>query len=549
MSKRRLSATAVHTNDWMRYRAYPRFRPEYDGFYLRLSNEVFAELNHPDRFFRNMLRREQVVDLAVVLVSWFEDYANEIGLWDTYVRKNKELYGYRLPFFRSDDAVPDEMHPADIAYLCWHYCCKAAEKFIGPDSPGLLEIARALLALFEEALDEAPGTDHYDEFLRFGEDIPFFELKTKLYWIALQSYLNGPEFQRMLQEAIREFAEEQPEFLGSVSDPGKILYAMQDDYLYKKSSSFLAFTAPEWLAEVARCPDSLRDDIRRLFRRVPGEFVYESAGDRYYRFRHTYTKRLFEVRRESVELKGVREGELVVTTLVNWRGEWWVSGILSGAGDTQKARSKQKDFDPSTISFYAWDDDKQQLMREMCDEMEAAHLGYFGDALTFFGSEKEMRAALEDWQKYYAGQKKGSKAEGSLGARLMSAFKSGGGQTTRAGSVLRSPAELPKNKGIAVYYEPGKGVLMSPLVAWIAQCLEQPELGDDEAQPLFFEFFSQCSPDLARYLVERFSAHNLRFPTQTKVPLMPHFEFLLRYYNPGAFREITPNNTLLAEEE
>lgn len=549
MSKRRISAAAVHTDDWMKYRAYARFQPAYDGFYLRLANDVFAELNHPGRFFRNILRREQVVDLAVVLVSWFEDYANEIGLWDTFIRKNRELYGYRLPFFQSDDAGPDEMHPADIAYLNWHYCCKASETFIAPDSPGLMEIAEVLLELFEEALDDAPGTDAYDDFLRFGEDIPFFELKNKLNWMAFHNYLIGPEFHRMLQDALVEFAEESQGVLERLGDLGKITYALQDDFLYKKSSSFLAFTTPEWLAEVARCPDNLRDDIRRLFRRVLGEFVYESADERYYRFRHHYTKRLFEVRRDSVDLKNIPAGYLVSTTLVNWRGEWWVTGTLAGVDDTKQTRAKRKkDFDPSSVSFYAWNDEQQQLMREMCAEMEAAHLEYFGAPLVFFHREKEMQAALEDWQKYYAGKKTGGKAAGTLGSRLLSAFKGGGKQQAGAPDALLSASGLPKGKGIAVYYEPGEGVLMSPLVAWIAWCLEQPELPDNEVQPLFFEIFSQCSPALVRYLMEHFPTHNLRFPIETGTPLMQHFEFLLRFYNPGNFREILPNNTLMAEE-
>lgn len=552
MSKRRLSAFAVHTDDWMRFRAYLRFNPGYDGYYLKLANAVFGELNRPERFFRGMLRREQLVELAVVLVSWFEDYANEIGLWSAFTRKNKELYGYRLPFFNADNGDDGEMNTAGIAYLLWHYCCKATQTFIDPDSQGLAAVADTLLDLFDEALDKAPSADMYDDFLAIDAGTSFFELKSKLHWIAFRSYLHGPEFLRMLQESLLKLAQENSEVLAEIDDPGKIIYAMQDDYLYNKSSSFLAFTMPEWLAEVARCPEELRDDIRRLSRRVSGDFIYESAGGHVYRFRHTYTKRHFEVQRESVELKGILPGYLVAATLVNWRGTWHVTGTLASPGEAATVlEHRNKTFDPSSVSFYAWDEDKQQLLREVCGEMEAAHLEYFNGPLAFFHREKDLEAAMENWRKFFTGKKTGRKPARSLLSRfrLTAAVMRPPGQTAGTNAFIHSPSDLHNGKGIAIYYEPGEGVLLSPLVARLAWAMEQPALDNDAAKPLFFDIFSECSPTLARYLVEQFSARNLCFPVDTRVPLLPHFEFLLRFYNPGDFREVTPHNTLMPEED
>lgn len=340
-------------------------------YYLRLSNRVFEALNASD-FLRGIIAREHTVELAVELASWFEDYANEIGLWATFVRKNKELHGYELPFYNLDDYDPDDMNPEDIAYLVWHFCCNATNKIFSPDNADLLKMADALLETFDEVLDEAPGTDFYDDFLHIAPDIYFFNLKSKLYWLAFQCYLTAPEMRREMDEAVRKLLEEKNDLLRAYDDPNKLIYTMQDDYLYKKCSSFLAFTMPDWLAEVARCPDdSLHDDIRKLSRRVLGEFVYEAYEGDYYKFRYLHTKRLFLVQQESVTLKGISLGELVLTSIVEWRGEWWVTGTIANLGNAEFAlKNTNKKFDPSTVSFYAWPEEQQQVLRDTASNME-----------------------------------------------------------------------------------------------------------------------------------------------------------------------------------
>lgn len=530
MSKRRLSTFAVGTADWMQYRPYPRFAPEYDGFYLRLANSVFEALNAPERFFRSMLRREEMAELAVVLVSWFEDYANEIGLWQAFVRKNKELYGYELPFFKFGDYDPEDMNPADIAYLAWHYCCKTAHKLIGPDSPGLPEIAYELLEIFDAALEVAPGTDFYDQYLDIPDDIYFFKLKSKLYWMAFQNYLTGPEFHRDMSKQVEQLSERDSALLAGFEDPGKLIYTMQDDYLYKKNTSWAALNTPAWLAETARCSQGLRDDIRGLHRRIVGEFVYEGDEGPHYLFRHIYTKRLFQVQQESVTMKGIKAGELVFTTIVEWRGSWWVTGTLASFGDAATAnRNTKKPYDPALVPFYAWTEREQQEIRDIAADLEAAYLRFFGDRLVFFKTEGDLRAALEQSNDFYNRIKAGDKTVAAQppGTRLAVA-----------------PGDLPRGMGWVAFFEPGEGVAVSPLVSRIVHLLTRPDAGDEDMAALFFASLQNCSPALIRYLTDKYGTHNLRFPVKTDTPLLPYLDFLMRFYNPGAFDEVLPQNKI-----
>jgi hypothetical protein len=114
MSKHRISTFAVDTKDWMEYRPYEHFSTQYDGYYLKLANRVFDSLNSPQIFLREFLHREELVELSVILSSWFEDYANEIGLWATFTRKNKDLHGFFLPFYALQDYDPEAINVEDI---------------------------------------------------------------------------------------------------------------------------------------------------------------------------------------------------------------------------------------------------------------------------------------------------------------------------------------------------------------------------------------------------------------------------------------------------
>ncbi len=503
MSKHRLSAFAVGTADWMKYRPYEQFS-NYDGFHLRLANRVFEELNHPDRFVRAMLPREQSVELAVVLTSWFEDYANEIGLWSAFVRKNKDLYRYWLPFFQLDGYSPDALNPEHIAYLAWHYCSKASRKFIAPDSPGLMHLGQVLAGMFDHALDDAPGTDFYEKYLTLADEVYFFDLKDKLQWMAFKNYLTGPEFMRNMIEDVENFFTKNPAVTASFSDPGKIIYMMQDDDLYIKNSSFLALTTPEWLTEVVRASDGVKEDILKLSQRVGGEFIYEDSDERHYRFQALYTRRLFEVRKESVSIKGIYPGELVLTTLVNWRGAWWVTGILTDSGDAESARKKApKDLSPNSISFYAWSEEQQQILREGATDAEAAYL-----------------------------------ARTQLDPALKAKYKQQSHQIFQ---------EMNWQRSVGAFFEPGAGMVISPVLAQIAYFLEQPEISPEQSAQLFFNLFNSCSPAMVHYLLEKHSSHNLRMPVKTHLSVEPYLEFLMRFYNPGALQETQPNNSLLSE--
>ena len=387
--------------DWLKYRPYQQFS-SYDRHYVKLAQSVFAHLNHPKQEFRDLFHRDDLIKIAVILTCYYEDYINEIGIWQAFIQKNQELYGYFLPFYDLEAYEADSLNPQDFAYLIWHQLGKLTGKTLNPYGEPILAAANFCYDFFEEKIEESPTTDFYDEWLDISEDIYFFNLKERLIWMAFENYLVGPEFIELLSESLEELFEEPPAWVERMS-PEMIIYGIREDYLYKKSSSFCALSIPEWLAEVARCSEELKADIRLLFKRVQGNFVYKGIDAHFYHFEFLVSGRSFAINRQSVDIDTSRlipEASIALFGIVNWRGEWWLTGSYmdweSDKTDLDKAR-----VDLQFSNFYAWTEKQQQQLQEMTEDMEEAFLSYFGKRLVFFPNQQAMAKAIQDHNSWW----------------------------------------------------------------------------------------------------------------------------------------------------
>lgn len=540
MRKRSLSAQALSTQDWMKYRPYERFSG-YDGYYLRQANAIFNLLNHPSEGFRKYFQRNHLMEMATLITCHFEDFISNVGLWKALTRKNRELYGYAIPFYEPEDYDPEYLNPHDFAYLIWHQLSKMAKKTLDPYSPGLRHLAYQCYEHFEQRIDEAPVTDFYEKWLKIGPDTPFFDLKHRLKWMAFENYLLGPEFGSGMIAELDEMAAKHARMFREM-DPGKMAYGMEDEYLYKKSASWCAMTAPDWLAGVARCPEEFKANIRRLFQRVSGTFLYEGCDDRYYHFRFIRSNRLFHIRRESVtlETESMKPGiEAGLFSIVNWCGDWWLSGTYMSWELSAKEIDKMR-YDPKGVNFYGWTEAEQQQIRSQSAEMESAFIEYFGDRLVIFPDQKAMTAALEAEQAWWNEKKAQKNAPATAKSKQAKQIAS---QYTGFKNL-----NFGDRNSVAAFFVPGEGVFMSPVIPEVIRLMQADTLSQQESDQLFYALFKECDPALARLLVERYSGKNLRFPVLNDPDFVAkHFEFFLRYYNPDDFREVVPNLSLVGE--
>ena len=63
---------------------------------------------------------DEFKELAYILVSYFEDYISDIGIWKVLVKKHKTLYNTPVPIYLKNDSGYDyeSINEADI---CLYY--------------------------------------------------------------------------------------------------------------------------------------------------------------------------------------------------------------------------------------------------------------------------------------------------------------------------------------------------------------------------------------------------------------------------------------------
>jgi len=542
MSKlKRPSNSPLTTADWLVYRPYKLFQA-YDNYYLKLAGKVFEYFNDPNNHFRGIWDRDALKKLSIVLTCHFEDFANEIGLWRALTEKHQELYGYALPFYDLENYDPEYLNPQDFAYLIWHHLEKTSKKIISPYAESIALAADFCYVFFEEHIDEAPVTDFYEQFLDIDEDIPFFELKKRLKWMALQNYLLGPSYIEDMRDRLEQEVEKDSFNKQWQGDIGKLAYTLEDDYLFAKTASWGAMNTPQWLAALARCDDRLRPAIRRLNQKIFGVFVYEGSDDEYYHYKLVNTNRVFKVRRDSIDLntKKMKAGsEAGAFSIVNWCGTWWLSGTYSAwnVNATQLERMRYK---IANAPFYGWTEEQQQHLRSMADDLEQGFFEYFGDRLVLFENGKDAEIAFQAQQKWWNDKKPLDKQPSKSFDKFMKMLDKDDNK----------PSPLYDDKGqIAACYIPGGGVITSTAVPLIIELLQANSLSKDEARELFDLVFLECESYLITLLQTRYSFKNLHHPLVPDPDFMDkHLPFFLRYYSPEAFQPVKPFISLVTEE-
>ncbi len=167
-------------------------------------------------------------------------------------------------------------------------------------------------------------------------------------------------------------------------------------------------------------------------------------------------------------VKGIATGATVYTSLIDWKGSWWVTGTLASLGDATSATRKNKDtLNPGLISFYAYSAKQQQILRETAADLEAAFLEFFGSRLVFFKNQKDLQAAMQAESDYYNETKTKDRKRENPNPKVLDKF---------ARQLDLALKDVPLNKGLGIFFEPGVGTLISPMLSSMVYWLEKSQV-------------------------------------------------------------------------
>jgi hypothetical protein len=541
MKKRTITDT-ITIQDWLKSKPYKTSNDEYDLPYLKLCKGVFEILNTQKAWFDDgEVDRERRKELACMLVSYLEDFTCEIGIWRAFIERNKELHGYYLPFYDLTDYDPDYLNVEDFAYLIWHFMTKCLDTRIhAPDSPTLWNLANDVYDLLEPAIEDVFASDVYDDIFTVAEGSDFYDIKNRLDWFSTRSYLMGWELGAQMNDEIEDLLGEK----GLLNNPAMIkpmIYTLQEDYKLTKRCSFAAMNAPEWFARVARCSEAKRQEIVNLQFRHQGQYLYLKEEKNHYLFRHLTTDREYKVRKDSVSKssnKMGKEGKTVfMMTLIQWEGEWMLTGMMTGWDLMPEDIENAKNTQVSTPWIFT--DERLENMRETTDLMYKSFVEFFGSPLALFGSKKELEQGSTDFFSFY--NKKLGNNDPDL-ERRQKVYQ----ERFAITKSLNFTDDLPKGGGYGMLFVEGIGITMLTDLQDTIISLKKASLKKEEQVDLFYDLLANYEPAVAEFLLQTFGHQNFRHPDDSsKADAWRERHFYWRFYSPQEFGAKYPMMTMV----
>ncbi len=319
----------IYIEQWLDLKPYQN-QTAIDGYYLKLSNEVkHAITTNTQSLVLQMYLHPQEVDmLACFLTCYFEDLISETNLWNSFVKKHKELYSKQLPFYLLEEYYEDEINLADVSFLIWYFMNTIQEeKFIAPYNDFIIETAEKVMELFETAWEYAPENEQLKQFYQISEnETDFYEARAITDIVLFQSYLFYPDTTQKIKETELELLEN-PEVKENIQ---VFLNDNRDDHLHKVHTRLLSLKGKEWAAEIIGKQHPLKNDFLTTSERIRGYFFYKGQDENNVFIEHIASGKKFDLTKKSFEQGDTLQeiDTILFMGIVQWKSEWWFSGIF-----------------------------------------------------------------------------------------------------------------------------------------------------------------------------------------------------------------------------
>ena len=545
-----LTPNDVSVKDWLAMKPYDAPIYNYDAFYIKQCQTVYGFLVDEGAQFRDWdISNAQLKELSCQIVSYFEDFIVEIGIWQTFIETNKELYGYCLPFYDLSDYDETYINVEDIAFLIWHYVTKYSEEeyIINPDHDVIMSVSVNIFELFEDVMEEAPAIDYYDKFFTIKDDENYFVFKSKMKWFSTESYLLGVDLGKKLKVADDEATQQIKNTKSGSQYMGIVLYSIIEQYLYQKRSSLSALNAPEWFAKIAKCSDTRREEIVDLTYWIEGKFFLKERQAKHFIFEHILTKVTYKVRINSFKKNKdmlPSPTDAYVMHLIRWHEEYLFSGMMFSQQMTEMELKKYRT-EPLSASWIL-PEKSLEMMRNTTGKMQKAFLEFFKSPLAVFDNSGQLDKANKAYMDYYREKliAENNDTTSEAVSETVRKFKEilGKGETN-----LEKEMEIRGiGESLGLFFIEGVGTyICNDIKETIRDLKGQPLQGHAQAD-LFVTFINGYIPPICTYLLQTYGSKNLKFPTSyNTIDVVKHLPFYWRMNSPEEFDRVYPMMTLV----
>lgn len=266
--------------------------------------------------------------LSCFLTSYFEDLISGTNIWNAFVRAHQRLYNKQLPFYSLDEYYEEEINQQDVSFLIWYFLNSVQEeKFISPFNDFIVETAKKVIDIFDNAWENAPENAHLRKFYEIDQKQNDFYIARKLIDVVLfKTYLFYPDTLLILIEQEMEIIE------NSNEDDRINMYLNENRNrtLHKTHTRLLSLKGKDWVAEILGTNHQLYNDFLNISNKIKGFFLYKGQDTNNIFIEHVASGKKFNLTKKSFDHSETLKDldTILYIGIAMWRDEWWFSGVF-----------------------------------------------------------------------------------------------------------------------------------------------------------------------------------------------------------------------------
>ena len=341
------------------------------------------------------LDNDALDELAIALVEFAEDIHAGIGLWQALEDYQSEFFGTPLPLFLDvGEPLSGSFDPRRVRYFLYILWGQfKPDHLLAPDHRDLIKLAETVSEFLTVAFRREPRDSEVARFLntpnRRGWDV-----KRKLVWVGQHSYLFRHQCARYLEE-----------YGTGTTDIDAI-----DDFICQHCTDWCGLGVIDLLAAALDLPEPDRATLRTWYERHNAPYVVQTIVKR---GAVTETMEVINVVNDQpycirleMEKCPFVAGQIVIGSLVPWRGEWYWSGAqrMWPKAETALLAALKKEYVEKLSGLaYRYCGDLAQKARDIVREHHKQFVAHHGNDLAVFSdglslaaaAQKRMRALFE----------------------------------------------------------------------------------------------------------------------------------------------------------
>ena len=370
--------------DWQEIKPYGKTSSS-DLYYLEICNGIQDQLYEKNFVLplRDFIREEGISLFCIFLTSYLEDIISGSEVWNSFVKKHKEIYGKPLPFYETEgDYVEGEVNLQDVKFLVWYFINSVNKNILlNPHDVFVQNLAESIVGILETEYEYAPENDLLRKTYQITEAENYYNVRKLLDQNLTKTYLFFPDtgFAILRQEA---------EIIQKGRNVETALNDHRDNFVHEARTSLLALSAKEWAELILGNENKVTQALKKMSPRVVGSFLLLGQDEKFLDLEHIATGRNFKLLKSSFpKHKDLKEKSIIFMGMVQWRDEWWFSGISIASKYSEEVieREKQNQYAKESLGFM----ENQSIIKESLEKHHEEFLIYNKNTpIAFLGKEE-----------------------------------------------------------------------------------------------------------------------------------------------------------------